>query len=177
MEEKQKKSLTEWLREHPKSVFATRALVWTVFAMVLPFLFIAFRYGIFEKSDTIALSGWGIIGVIIVLVFCLSLFSYIKQGMEDGMFKQCLMGFTKVIIPLLAVLLVVQGIKTNIELFETALGVTIACEFIAIPINPFPEWLAKRKREKNLKEQESVFGALWDKFFAKKKENEENGGE
>ena len=171
-EEKQKKTLREWTSEHPKTIFITRFLAWATFACVLPFVFIAYRYGIFKDNNVIALSGWGIIVVIIILVFCLSLFSYIKQGMEDGMVKQCLMGFTKIIIPLMAILLIVQGIRSNIELFEKALGVTIACEFVAIPINPFPSWLAKRKKEKKLEEQESMFGALWDKFFSKKKEND-----
>lgn len=171
-EEKQKKTVSEWLNEHPKTVFLTRAFAWATFAAILPFAFIAYRYGIFRSTGTIALNGWGMIGVVILLVFVISLISYIKQGMEEGMLKQCLMGFVKIIVPLLAVMLIVQGIKNNIDLFIKALGVTIACEFVAIPINPFPEWLEKRRKEKNLKEQESVFGALWDKFFDKKKEND-----
>lgn len=174
-EEEQKKSVMEWLKEHPKTVFATRALAWAIFAMVLPFTFIAYRYGIFRSNNTIAISGWGFIGIVIVVVFAITLFNYIRKGLEEGMLKQCIMGIVIVIIPLTAILLLVKGIASDIELFEKALGVTIACELVAIPVNPFPEWLEKRRKERNLKEQESMFGALWDKFFAKKKENEENG--
>ncbi len=170
---KEKKSLMVWIAEHPKTTFATRAVAWFTFAAVLPFLFIAFRYGIFKSQGTIALSGWGIIGVIIFAAVLIGLIGYLKQGMKEGMAKQCLVGFCKIIVPLLMVLIIVKGIQSNVELFMKALGVTIACEAIAIPINPFPAWLEARRKEKGLEEQESVFGALWDKFFSKKKEHED----
>lgn len=173
VKEAPKKTFGEWLNEHPKSVFAIRAITWFVFAAVLPFLFIAFRYGIFKSTGTIALSGWGIIAVVIVAAVLIGLLGYLKQGMREGMLKQCIMGFVKIIIPLLMVMIIVNGIKTNIDLFLKAIGVTIACEAIAIPLNPFPAWLEERRKEKNLEEQESVFGALWDKFFTKKKEHED----
>ena len=168
----EKKTLGEWLNEHPKSVFLTRAFAWAVFAAGLPFSFIAWRYGIFKPEGSMAISGWGVIGIVILGVFFISLFRYIKQGMQMGIVKQCIIGFCKIIIPLLIVLLVVHEIKSNVDLFEKALIVTITCEMIAIPINPFPVWLEQRRIEKNLTEQESVFGVLWDKFFTKKKETE-----
>jgi hypothetical protein len=169
---KEKKSLMVWMAEHPKTTFAARAFTWAAFAAILPFMFIAFRYGIFKNQGTIAISGWGIIAVVIVAVFLIGLLGYLKQGMREGMAKQCIVGFCKIVVPLLMVLAVVQGIRSNIDLFVKALGVTIACEIVAIPINPFPAWLEERRKEKNLEERESLFGALWDKFFAKKKEYE-----
>ena len=174
---KEKKTVGEWLNEHPKTVFITRAIAWAAFAGVLPFVFIAYRYGIFRDNSAIALSGWGFIGVIIAGVVVLTIFNYLRKGLNEGIVKQCIMGFVTVIVPLLGLLMIVKGIASNIELFEKALGVTIACELVAIPINPFPEWLEKRRQEKNLKEQESIFGALWDKFFNKKKEYEDKGKE
>lgn len=173
-EPKEHKSIWQWLDEHPKTVFITRALIWATLAMVLPFVFIAYRYGLFRDAGAISLSGWGIIAVIIVVVFAFTVVGYIRKGLKDGMVKQCLTGFMKIIVPLVAVLLIVQGIKTDFGLFQTALGVTIACEAVAIPINPFPSWLAKRKKEQNLEEQEGMFEAMWNKFFAKKKENEKD---
>ena len=171
-EPKEKKTIWQWLQEHPKTVFATRVLAWTCFAMVLPFVFIAYRYGLFRDNGAISVSGWGIIAIIIVLVFAITVINYIRKGLKPGMLKQCVMGVVKVIIPLVAVLLIVQGIRTDIDLFTKALGVTIACELVAIPLNPFPAWLEKRRKEQNLEEQEGMFEAMWNKFFAKKKENE-----
>lgn len=170
--EEEKKSLMVWIAEHPKTTFAVRAIAWAVFAAVLPFVFIAYRYGIFKAQNRLALSGWGILAVIIVAAFLIGLLGYLKQGMKEGMAKQCIMGFCKIVVPLIMVMVIVKGIQNNIGLFIKALGVTITCEIIAIPINPFPEWLEKRRKEQGLEERESMFGALWDKFFAKKKENE-----
>ena len=172
-EQKEKKTLAGWIEEHPKSVFITRAISWAVFAAGLPFAFIAWRYGIFKDQNSIAISGWGLLGIIILIVFFITLANYIRKGLEPGMFKQCASGFCKVILPLLAVLLIVQGIKSDIELFEKALGVTIVCEIVAIPINPFPEWLAKRQKDLKLEEQEGMFEGLWNKYFDKKKIEEE----
>ena len=167
-----KKTLTEWISEHPQTVFITRAVAWFTFAGLLPFAFIAWRYGLFKDQGAIVISGWGIIGIIILAAVILAIAGYVKQGMKPGLLKQCVSGFCKIILPLLALMLCIQGIKNDIELFEKALGVTIACEIVAIPLNPFPEWLEKRRKEMNLEEQESMFGALWDKFFAKKREND-----
>ena len=172
-EKKEKKTFVEWVQEHPKTVFVTRAISWSLFAGILPFVFIAWRYGIFRSTGAIALNGWGVIGLVILAIFVITLFNYLRQGMKHGFFKQCVVGFAKVIVPLVLVMLVVEGIKSNIELFQQALACTIACELVAIPINPFPEWVEKQKREGRLEEQKGVIEALWDKYFSKKKENED----
>ena len=172
MAEEEKKTIAEWLNEHPRAVFLTRAAAWAIFAGGLPFAFIAWRYGIFKDQGSIVISGWGILGIVFLAVVFLAIASYVKQGMRPGFFKQCVSGFCKIILPLTALMLIIQGIKNDIQLFENALGVTIVCEIIAIPINPFPEWLEKRKKELKLEEQESFLGACWDTFFNKKKENE-----
>ena len=113
-EEEEKKSLLVWMAEHPKTVFVARALAWATFAAILPFTFIAFRYGIFNAQNRLSISGWGIIAVIIVAVFLIGLLGYLKQGMKEGMAKQCIVGFCKIIVPLLMVLVIVKGIEDNI---------------------------------------------------------------
>ena len=172
-EKKEKKSFTEWVQEHPKTVFVSRAIAWSLFAGILPFIFIAWRYGIFRSTGAIALNGWGIIGLVILAVFLITLFNYLRRGMKYSFAKQCVVGFAKIIVPLVLVMLVVEGIKNNIGLFQQALACTIACELVAIPINPFPEWLEKQKKEGRAEEQEGLIEALWNKYFSKKKENED----
>lgn len=171
-EEENKKSVLEWLAEHPQATFITRAVIWAIFAGGLPFAFVAWRYGLFKDQGAIVISGWGVIGILFVAAVVLAIANYVKQGLRPGLLKQCVSGFCKIVLPLLVLMLCVQGIKNDIELFEKALGVAITCELIAIPINPFPEWLEKRKKELKLEERESYLGALWDTFFNKKKEHE-----
>lgn len=180
MEEKQNKKNTEtvwnrfakWCKKHPKAVFMARFLLWTVFSAVLPFAFIAYRYGIFTVKSKIELSGWGIIAIIVAAVFTITLIKYLYRGLKPGLTKQCVVGAVKVIVPLAILYLVVVGIEKDISSFKQALSCVIICESVAIPLNPFPAWLEKRKKEQGKDDLETVADALWDKFFDKKKEKE-----
>ena len=169
---KKKKSFKEWYNEHPKTVFGIRVALWITFAGILPFSFIAWRYGIFQPESKIKLSGWGIIGIIIVIVVAITLASYIYKGMKQGIVKQCIGGFFKIILPLVILLLFVREIKSNIKLVEQALGCVILCEAVAIPINPFPSWLEKRRIEQGREQAETLSDIFWETFFRKKKDKD-----
>ena len=64
-EQKKKKSFIDWYKEHPKTVFTIRFILWTACAAALPFAFIAWRYDIFTPASKIKLTGWGFIAIII----------------------------------------------------------------------------------------------------------------
>ena len=170
-EEKKKKSLKEWWNEHPKTVFWVRFVLWASFAAILPFIFIAFRYGIFQSSSKIKLSGWGIIAIVILLVFLITLFKYLYKGMKPGLVKQCIIGFVTIILPLVILLLLVVEIENHIKLVKQALVCVIACELVGIPLNPFPAWLEKRRVEQGLEQAETLSDVFWDKFFNRKKDD------
>lgn len=171
MEEEEKKNgLAEWLKEHPKTTFATRVALWLVFSAALPFAFIAWRYDIFTAGSKIKLTGWGVIGIIIVAVVLATLVKYLYKMMKPGILKQCITGFLKVILPLLIVLAVVKSIESGIKMFEQALCCVIVCESAAIPLNPFPEIIAKIQEEEGKAKIESMSDLFWDGFFKRKKD-------
>ena len=169
---KTKKSFVEWYNEHPKTVFAIRFVLWATFSAILPFIFIAFRYGIFTNKSQISLSGWGIIAVVIILVFAITLVKYLYEGMKPGLAKQCVGGVCKIVLPLVVLLLLVVEIKNHIQLVEQALGCVILCELVGIPLNPFPEWLERRRVEQGKEKAETLSDIFWNTFFKKKKDNE-----
>lgn len=179
MEENKEKQHTEtvwnrfavWCKEHPKAVFAARFSLWAIFAAALPFAFIAYRYGIFSVKSKIEVSGWGIIAIIIMVVFLLTLVSYLYKGLKPGIVKQCVLGIVKVVVPLIILYLIVTGIEKDISAFKQALCCVMICETVAIPLNPFPAWLEKRKQEQGKEKLETVTDALWDKFFEKKEKS------
>lgn len=146
MEEEAKKSFIE---EHPRIVFWIRAILWTLFAGVLPFLFIAFRFDLFKKASAVSFSGWGIIGIIILAIFLIVLVRYIKKGFssKNVFLEQCINGVCRVIIPLVALFVIIKVSVANLENFLEALGCTILCETVAIPLNPFPAWIKKNQTE------------------------------
>lgn len=166
-----KKELTpeQKVERKKKIVFIIRAVLWFVFAAILPFSFIAWRYGLFKKNINMQLSGMGIIAVIILAIVIITFGKYIYKGMKQCLLKQCIHGFITIVVPLLSFYLIISGIAQNIEVFQQSIGCVIVCEVCAIPINPFPTWLAERQIEK----VENMSDLVWDRFFKRKKENEQ----
>lgn len=171
-EQKKKKSFIDWYKEHPKTVFTIRFILWAACAAALPFAFIAWRYDIFTPASKIKLTGWGFIAIIIVIVFVSSLIKYIYKGLKPGLAKQCIFGFVSIVLPLVMLYLLISSIEDSIRLFKQALGCVILCEAVGIPLNPFPEWLAKRQSENEQEKLENMSDVFWDKFFKKKKDDE-----
>lgn len=169
---KEKKSLFEWCKDHPKTVFIVRFILWATCAAILPFIFIAWRYDIFSPASKLKLTGWGFIAIIIVAIFLISLIKYIYKGLKPGLAKQCIFGFASIILPLVILYLLINSIEGNVDLFKQALGCVILCEAVGIPLNPFPAWLAKRQEENDKQKAETMSDIMWDKFFKRKKEED-----
>ena len=178
MEEEEKKNkLVEWIENHPKTIFITRAVLWCIFAGILPFSFIAWRYGLFKGESSLKLSGWGLFAIVLAAVFIISLCKYIYKGMQPGtMAKQCAKGAVSIILPLVVFYLIVWGIEQNITLFKQALGCVILCELVAIPINPFPAWVYKRQIEHKIAANEGMADMFWSNFFRRKNDEEKKNG-
>ena len=151
-----------------KKKFIARAILWAIFSCGLPVAFIGWRYDLFRKAGQLQLSGWGLIAVIIIFIFVLVLVKYIKSGfVEWSMTKQVLTGIVKVLIPLGAILAVCVSIRSNIDYFIQALGCTLICETIALPINPFPEWVYNKSKGR--------FESMVDFMAGKLKGDKEDG--
>lgn len=134
-DDKKKELLTFWIR----------FVVWTIFACVAPVGFIVWRFELFSKVSAVQFGGWGILAVIIIAVFIISVFRYVSKGMMRwSMTKQVILGVCKVTIPLLALYWILSAISNNITIFLQALAVVIACETVAIPINPLPKWVDEK---------------------------------
>ena len=130
-----------------KKVFIIRVILWSLFACVIPVVFIGWRYDIFSKASSFSLSGWGLIAVILIVAFVYVVIKYIRAGfVEWSMLKQIINGVVKVIIPLGALMAVVIGIRNSLDVFIQALSIVLVCEVIAIPINPFPEWVWEKSK-------------------------------
>ena len=150
-----------------KKVFILRIVLWSLFAGVIPVIFIGWRYDLFKKASNFKLSGWGLIAIIFIFVFLKVLVGYIRAGIKEySMLKQVLNGILKVLIPLGVLLLLCVGIRSNIEQFIQALSCAIICETIAIPLNPFPKWVYEKSKGKF----ESMIDLFANKINNKKEE-------
>lgn len=163
MDDEKKETETEKTLDS-KKVFVARLIGFLVFAMVLPIAFIAWRYGIFSNRDGVSLSGWGIIGVVIAVIVVCYVMRQVASVIPYSLFGQCVSGFMKVIVPLLAVYIALGAIKERIEYFEQALAAIMICEAVAIPMNPIPKWvhdhMEAEAQERTEKAQKSFFAQL-----------------
>jgi len=122
--------------------------VFSLFAGILPFVFIAWRYQIFNVAEPkVSLTGWGFIGVVILFLFIVYMYNVAKKIFKYSLFFQIVSGFIKVILPILVVYIVVDNIENNIHLFKQALMVVILCELVAIIVNPFPKYMYENNIE------------------------------
>lgn len=147
-----------------KKLFWLRFAVWSLFACIIPVIFVAFRFDLFKAVSGISLSGWGIFAIIIVAIFILVIAKYLKKGLPFSLFTQCINGFCKIILPLVVILAILFLVKTNIDYFIQSLGCVTLCELVAIPINPFPKWISDTRKN----EKEASIDLFIDKFFSKK---------
>lgn len=150
-----------------KKIFITRIVLFTIFACVLPFIYISLRYELFTKVSKVQVGGWGCIAIIMVLIFVFYVAKMVKKGIPYSMVTQCITGFCKVIVPLLMLYVFVYNIKESADLFLNVLLITIVCEAIAVPINPFPKWLEDHKKS----EQDTLADLIIDKFNKTKENN------
>ena len=177
MEEEKSNKLVTFIEEHPNTVFWTRFVLWASCACVLPFLFIAFRFDLFKQISKINFGGWGIIAIAIVAIFAIVVLRYVMMAYKTkySFWAQCLSGVCKVIIPLVCLYAMLYAAKSNIDNFLQALGCTILCEAIAIPINPMPKWVYDMQQDVKASDRKDTVDYLLSEFFRRKDEN--NKGE
>lgn len=175
VENEQKRGLLAFIEEHPKTTFWTRFVSWTMFACILPFLFIVWRFKLFGKISRIQIGGWGIIAIIIVVAFIFSIIRYVKIAFKGrySLTGQILSGICKIILPLLTFMLILWGLKNSIEEMLQALGFVIVCESIAIPLNPLPKWAYDMQKDLKDSERKDTVDYFLTEFFSRKKEDKE----
>jgi hypothetical protein len=169
MDEQQK--LTQGLGTNPetqipgykfmtKKEFWIRFSIWVTISLILPLAFIMWKFDVFhaqaEGTTDRRITGWGVICVMIMGWFIIKLVEEVKAGFHKGsMARQCLDGI-RWLIPLFILIFVLDNLKDNIADVETFLIVFVACEAVAIPINPVIRWAWER----NIEIKMGSFGAV-----------------
>lgn len=145
--------------------FWIRFGIWITLAVIVPFVYIGFEYGILtgEGSTSTRLSGWGIIGVIFLCIMVTIVVSEAKRGLPYGnMFRQCIDGYS-VLVWLLGFIMLIDKVKNNAESFEHFLIVVFVCECVAVPINPLRKWA----EQNNIERGQNIFVRAMKKALGK----------
>ena len=133
--------------------FWARLSTWTILSVIIPAAVIFTQYDLLtERNSTTKLTGWGLIALIGigsgVFYIVKSLADAEHNPWVDGMIK----GFTRVVLPLLAIYLLTGIIAFNLQKIRVILIVTMLAELIALPINPMPEYVAEKKKQRKMQE-------------------------
>ena len=142
MEKEEKKKLDI---DSPQ-VFWTRFILWVVFSLVIPILFVNYRYGLFSKISGIALSGWGTLVGIIVFVFCCVFLRYILHSKTYAFYKQIIKGCLYLVAPCCFVLWVLYCSRNTIDQLIQVLACCTLSWAVAICVNPMPRWVYMQSR-------------------------------
>lgn len=134
-----------------RALFWTRFGIYILFQIVVPITFLVWRFKLFQKISTVSIGGWGIVVIILVTAFFVSMIKYVKKGLPFSFLTQCLNGIMKTIIPLIAVAFILNWLKGSINELSQFVIVYILCQIVAIPANPFPKWV----HDNNLQQEEN----------------------
>ena len=88
----------------------------------------------------ISFSIWGLIAIIILIVFVLKLFNGLRKGMKPGIAKQTIDTICKITIPIIVFIFTFDWMSSFAEEFTQFLIVLVICETIAGVVNPLPQW-------------------------------------
>lgn len=173
-ETKQKKSLSQLMEEHPTATFISKLISWLIFALVLPLAFLMYRFDIFKTVSKVRISGITIIGIIIIAFVAITIIKYVKMAFSNkySPIAQLLSGICKIIVPLVALIAILTYVRNEIDLVIQALYCVTACELVAIPLNPLPQWAYEKQKDVRVEERKETFDYLVDSFFKRKKEEE-----
>ena len=107
-----------------------------------PAIYLIIRFNLFEKKNMVEMNLWLVLAVIVFASVLSVIIYYCVSAIKTRYFwwKQLLVGFVKVILPLIVLLAVTTWLSNNISLFKEFIIVTICFESLAIIINPFPKW-------------------------------------
>lgn len=133
-EEKKKKV------DKKKVIFWARLFGYIAFMIFVPATFLIIRFGLFQKINKIQIGGWGAVCILIVFFGFLKLMKEVKKGLPFCYLTQVLTGLIKIVMPLLAVTIIIFMLQNNIKEMLQVMYVLVPSEFIAVLINPLPQW-------------------------------------
>lgn len=127
-------------------IFWSRFVGWVIFFIGVPIGFMAWRFELFSKVSQIKISGWGLVAIILVAVFLVSLLRYLTKSKEYSYLKQVLKGLMFPVIPLLAVWYMLNYFEDSIVQLEQFIGVLAISEAVAVIVNPMPKWVSEKTK-------------------------------
>lgn len=143
-----------------KKEFWYRFSVYILFGLLIPATFLIWRFKLFEKVSKVSVGGWGIVAVIFVAIFFISMLKAIRKGMPFSITTQIIEGLCKLIIPLIIACTCIYFMQDLMKEMYQFLLVLILSETVAIVVNPIPQWAHENKIEEQENRLKGIINTL-----------------
>jgi hypothetical protein len=140
--------------------FWFRFSLYILFGVLIPAVFLTWRFKLFEKVSKVSVGGWGMVAIIFVAVFFISLLKAIRKGMPFSFATQVIEGLCKLIIPLIIACSCVYFMQDLMKETFQFLCILTVSETIAVVVNPIPQWAHENKVEEQENRFRSVLNSL-----------------
>lgn len=153
-----------------KKLFIIRLVLFIAFLLVPP-IYLIFRYNLFHKVSKLTFGGWGIMAIILLAIGVFLFLRYLVKGKQYAYWKQVVKAVLYVIVPCFAIYFIIYLSKDYLERLLELIIIFMASYFLALLVNPLPQYTYEKSRG----EFESwVNYALDNREKAKEETNEQN---
>lgn len=150
-----------------KKLFIIRLVIFIALLLVPP-IYLVFRYDLFTKVSKLTFGGWGIMAIILLAIGIFLFLRYLVKGKQYSYWKQVLKAVLYVVVPCFAIYLIIYLSKEYLERLLELIIVFMASYFSALVVNPLPQYTY----EKSKGEFESWLNYSLDNREKAKEENE-----
>lgn len=156
------------MKKMNKAQFWIRFSIYFLLGLIVPIVFLIWRFKLFNKVSSISIGGWGFVVIVIFVVFCTKMLKAIKKGLPFSMATHIINCIVKVTLPLFMSLMAVYILKDFMTECFQVICVLLICETISSIANPFPQWV----HENNLEEKENQIKTIFSSVLEKKGEKQ-----
>jgi hypothetical protein len=111
------------------------------------------QYDIFtERNSLTKVTGWGLVFLLAIAGGVFYIIKSLGEAEDNPWINGMARGVKNIILPLLLIYYLTGIIAFNLVKFNTILIVTLIAEGIALPLNPFPQYIHERRYQQKVKE-------------------------
>lgn len=151
------------MKKMSKTQFWIRFAIYFLLGLVVPIVFLIWRFKLFGKVSTISIGGWGFIAILLFVIFFIKMLKAIKKGLPFTLTTHIVNAVIKVTLPLFLALMTVHLLKDFMTECFQVLCVLLICETISSIANPFPQWVHENQLEETENQMKNVFASLLEK--------------
>ena len=131
--------------------------------LVVPVAFLIWRFKLFGKVSKISVGGWGIITVLVFVIFFAKMLKSIRKGLPFSLTTHIINVIVKVTLPLFLAMMIVYLLRDFMTECFQVLCVLFICETISAIVNPIPQWSHENRLEEQENQMKTVFSSLLEK--------------